>query len=864
VRDYVTKSGHFMAKSLFDRLTPLAEPLTHREREILTRLAGDLYNREIAEALTLAPNSIKWYTRQIYAKLGVSNRQEAIQRASELGLLDLKAPPVLRPRGLPTALTPFIGRQNELKLIGRMLADRSNRLITLTGPGGVGKTRLALQAAQTYQGNYLQGAWLVPLASLAETELLPQSVAAALDLHPDRARSVLNGLIDYLCTKRLLLVLDNCEHLVGPCAALASALLQNCPDLQILATSRESLGISGECLYTVPSLSFPLPGLAVPPSDLLKYEAVDLFTHRAQAALPAFELNEQNARAAVQICRQLDGIPLALELAAARLNVMDIEEIAGMLDDRLHLLRGGDRTAPARLQTMRASIDWSYLLLTEPEKSLFRHVSVFAGSWSLAAARAVCAGPSLPEADMLDLLASLANKSLVQVRRGRELRYRLLETVHQYAAAKASQAGEVAGLRDMHLAYFAAFAAQAAAGMQGANPIKWLKRLDDEMDNLRGMLEWALANNVEAGLQLLIQTDLFWYQRGHVREQFDWLTSFLARPETQACPRLRVQALEIQSATLLVYLGNPLKARACAEMSLDLARQIGARREQAASLYQLGYIAASQGDLAAGRKLYVESLALFEKLDDRIGQSRVLAQLAYMTSDDPAQARGFLEQGLALCREAGDQVNASRRLKGLATLACRQGEYATARRHIQEALSIQRQLELKHDLAESLDVLGRVAFRQGDPDLARASYQESIALNDELGRAGENIWSRADLAYLFLRQGQFAAARRGFVDSLARVQASENLGGVTYIIEGLASLALAEGCPERAARLFAWADSMRQKIGSRRSANEQADIDQDLTRLRLHLDEPALQAAQSAGPAMTLEAAIAYAISESG
>ena len=853
-----------MAKSLFDRLTPLAEPLTRREREILSRLAGNLYNREIAEALTLAPNSIKWYTRQIYAKLGVSSRQEAIQRAGELGLLDFTTPPVVHPPSLPVPLTPFIGRQNELQQIGRMLADPGSRLLTLTGAGGVGKTRLALQAAHAFQANYQQGAWLVLLASLSEPELVPQSVAAVFNLRPDRARCVLDGLVDYLCAKRLLLILDNCEHLVGACAALASHLLQSCPDLQILATSREALGLAGECNYVVPSLSLPepepRPGQSISPAQLLRYEAVDLFTRRAKAALPTFELNEQNSAAVMQICQQLGGIPLALELAAARLKVMDIEEIAGELDDHFRLLHGGDRTASPRLQTMRASIDWSYRLLSETEKILLRRVSVFAGGWSLAAAKAVCADAALPEDHLLDLLEGLVNKSLVLVQRGpgRELRYRLLETVRQYAAAKASRAGEVATLCDRHLAYYSLFAAQAAAGMEGANPVKWLRRLDNELDNLRLMLEWALANNIEAGLQLIIQIDLFWYQRGHVREQYDWIKSFLARPEMQACPLLCAQALEIQSATLMVYLGNPLEARACAEMSLALSRQIGNRREQAANLYQLGYIVTNQGDATAGRSLYEESLEIFKELDDRPGQARVLAQLSYMYSDDPDQAAIYAEQGLALSREAGDQVNVSRRMVGLATLAYRKGDYEAARVRIQEALSIQRELELKHDLAESLDVNGRVAFRLGDPGLARASYQESIALNEELGRSGENIWPYVDLAYLYLRQGQFEPARQGFVDSLARVQGSENMGGLTYIIEGLASLAVAEGQMERAARLFAWADAMRKKTGGHRPANEQADVEQDLALLRTHLGEPALQAAACAGQEMPLEQAIAF------
>jgi predicted ATPase/DNA-binding CsgD family transcriptional regulator len=864
VRDYAINTGHSMAKSQFDRINPMAEPLTRQELEVLRRLASDLYNREIADALQLAPNSIKWYTRQIYAKLGVSSRKEAIQRAGNIGLLNPEVPPGFRLKDLPVSLTPFIGRQDELRQIGWMLSDPANRLVTLTGAGGVGKTRLAVQAARVCKGNYIHSAWMVTLASLTEPELVPQSVAAIFNLHPERARTVLDGLIEYLYTKQLLLVLDNCEHLVAACAAMVSALLQACPGLQVLATSREALGIPGECTYLVPSLSLPEPGQILPPAKLLKYEAVDLFTRRAKAALPGFELNKQNAQAVLKICRELDGIPLALELAAARLKVMDMEEIAGELDDRLRLLRGGDRTAPARLQTMRASIDWSYQLLPESEKILLRRVSVFAGGWSMAAARAICADQALPEADILDLLDGLINKSLVLVQRNhhRALRYRLLETVVQYAAGKASQAGEVATLRDRHLAYYRTLASQAAAEIEGVNPLPWLKRMEDELDNLRHALEWALATNAEAGLQLLTQIDLFWYQRGHVREQYGWLESFLDSPESQGFLLLRVKALEIQSYTLTVYMGDSDRARACTEKGLDLAREIGDRRGEAAHLYQLGYLATGQGDVIAGRKLYEESLAMFRQLADGFGQARVLAQLGYISSNDPEKACQYAQEALVLSRKTGNQLSISRRLVALATLACRKGDYAAAEPYIQEGVSIQRKLELRHDLAESLDVFGRVAFRQGHPELARASYLEGIALNDVLGRSGENIWPYVDLAYLNLRLGQYDQAHLGFVDSLVRLHGLENMGGVSYIIDGLASLAVAEGKMERAARLFVWVDFNHRKNGSFRPTNEQADVDQDLALMRAHLHEGALTAAAAAGQAMTIAEAIAFAINE--
>ena len=333
------------------------------------------------------------------------------------------------------------------------------------------------------------------LASLSDPDLLPQTLAAAFNLYTERNRPSLNVLMDYLRNKNLLLVLDNCEHLVSACAALVNSLLQACPDLHILATSREALGIEAEQTYRVPSMSFPEPGEKIELEELIKYEAVDLFIRRAKVALPGFELNEHNAEIVAGLCRHLDGIPLALELAAARLRVMDLEQIASQLEHRYWLLRGGDRSAPPRLQTMRSSIDWSYQLLSDVEKVLLKRLAVFAGGWTLAAAEAVCADDALPETDIFDLLAGLVDKSLALVirRKGREIRYRLLEILRQYAQEKLSELGEAASLRDRHLDYFLELAGRAEVELVGAEQIAWFSRLELEHDNFRHALGWSLA-----------------------------------------------------------------------------------------------------------------------------------------------------------------------------------------------------------------------------------------------------------------------------------------------------------------------------------------------------------------------------------
>jgi predicted ATPase/DNA-binding CsgD family transcriptional regulator len=843
-----------------DHPAPLMEPLTHREREILALLASDLYNHEIAETLTLSPNSIKWYTRQIYAKLGVNSRRAAIQRARELGLLETKTSPVLRLHNLPAALTPFVGRQAELQQVRQLLADSVYRLLTLTGAGGVGKTRLALRAVDELQGNYPQGAWLVELASLSDPELVPQTVAAAFDLRPERDRPILNGLVDFLRNRNLLLLLDNCEHLISACASLANSLLLGCPDLHILATSREALGIEAERTYLVPSLPFPEPSEKVSTEDLTKFEAVDLFTRRARLALPDFELDEANAEAVIGICQHMDGIPLALELAAARLRAMDVELIASQLEDRFHLLSGGDRTAPPRLQTMHASIDWSYQLLTQAEKTLLRRLSVFAGGWSLAAAKAVCSDDVLPIADILDLLGGLVNKSLVQVlrRKDRELRYRLLETVRHYAQAKLLDAGELTPARDRHLAYYVSMAGQAAPGLEGANSVIWLRRLDDELDNLRLALEWALANNVEAGLRLITPIGRFWYLSGRTREHCDWITRLLERPKAQAHPLLHARALGIKASDLF-FLGDLNQAQACAEMSLALSREIGDQQGEAYSLYVLAGAAA---DVFTTLRLLEESLALYKRLGDRAGQARVLHELSFTHEDDVKRdhALALAKESLALYREAGDQIGIAIELGSLAGSLIQNGDYDTARKLLEEALPMQRQLGLKNEIPFCLMGLGRLAFWQGDWQQARACLEESIALYDETGEFRMAFWAQAYHADILLRQGELAQARLGFISSLSLSRNIEMIGTV-YVLEGLASLALAENQPERAAALFAWADEIRRTINNARPANEQADVDRDLAAIRLQLDEAAMQSAEAAGRAMTLEEACAFALS---
>jgi predicted ATPase/DNA-binding SARP family transcriptional activator len=419
--------------------------------------------------------------------------------------VDVQARPVRLPQlvntNLPLPLTSFVGREAQMTEVIQLL--QTSRLLTLTGPGGCGKTRLALEAATNLVDHYPDGVWWVELAALSEATLVPQAIAATLGVREPSGRPVLETLTDYLRAKQLLLLLDNCEHLVGACAHLAERWLSACPHLRILATSREALRIGGETTWLVPSLSLPEEQPAPTVEELMRSEAIQLFVERATTVLPTFRLTEASGPLVAQICRRLDGIPLAIELAAARVKVLTAEQMAARLSGVFHLLTAGRRTALLRHQTLRAAMDWSYDLLSEEERVLFRRLAVFAGGWTLEAAEAVCAGEGLAAGDVLEVLSHLVDKSLVAVRQDGQTRYRLLETIRHYAHEKLRQEGEIEAIQRQHASFFLDFAKMAEPKMKSAERGVWLDRLECEYDNLRGARlvegEWRGGNGAGVG-----------------------------------------------------------------------------------------------------------------------------------------------------------------------------------------------------------------------------------------------------------------------------------------------------------------------------------------------------------------------------
>jgi len=490
-----------------DSAQTLVEPLTRREGQMLVLLAEGYSRPEIAEKLTLGLTSGKFHIQHLYGKLGVNSKRQALSRAQELGLLAAPAraalaagAPELAPRhNLPMPVTRFFGREDEIAQARARLDE--NRLVTLTGSGGVGKTRLSVRVAENALREFTDGVWFVALAALGEPELVARQAAASLGLRDEPERSSLETLTHFLRQRQALLVLDNCEHVRAAAARLAGALLPACPFLKIMASSREPLGVDGEAIYRVPSLPFPSPGQAFSSKNVNDFASVRLFVDRARLILPNYRIAAHNAAAIAHICQRLDGIPLALELAAASVKLLTAAQVASRLDDVLGLLTGGSHTALPRHRTLQATIQWSYDLLSPPEQQLMERLSVFAGGCTLAAAEAVCAGEGLAAGQMLDLLTALVDKSLVLAERqpNQDTRYRLLEMVRQFAAEKLAAAGASAAVRTRQRDYYAEQAQHVIRTYRPDNPRTTTEQFEPELENLRLALEWCLSEPGAAG-----------------------------------------------------------------------------------------------------------------------------------------------------------------------------------------------------------------------------------------------------------------------------------------------------------------------------------------------------------------------------
>ncbi len=738
------------------------------------------------------------------------------------------------PNNLPVAVTSFVGREKEIAEAKRLLAG--THLLTLTGSGGTGKTRLSLQTAAQVRPDFRDGVWLIELAPLTDPDQVLSTIAAVLNVREQPGRPsprpeanggpLLAALTDYLRVKRLLLILDNCEHLVAACAAAADQLLRACPHLKILASSREGLGIAGETTYHVPSLSLLGPQAVPTVEAVSQCEAARLLIERARAAWPGFTLTETNAPAVAQICRRLDGIPLALELAAARLKVLSVEQLAARLDDRFRLLTGGSRTALPRQQTLRALIDWSYDLLSEPERAALQQFSIFAGGWTLAAAEAVVV---LAQDDVLEILGQLVNKSLVaaETEAGGETRYHLLETVRQYAREKLLEAGGGAAVRDRHLEYFVRWAEALEAPLRGPDMLTCLDQLDADHDNVRAALEWGLANDPLAALRLAAMLSIFWGRRTSATEGRAWLRAALTQAAGQ--PQLEVDgryqlawAKALQGEAALAFsLGHNQAARAAIEACIAAARQINAERVLAMALGTGATICGFLGDLATARAWIDESLALCRRNGYlfELGMNTGMPMFVAIMTQAPVPP-GLPEEAIRAARASGNPWAIGMTLQNVARTRAVQGAWAEAWHGLDEAAHWFHQLRDRLFETGCRSEQGHVLRWQGRLAEAEAVYRVTLGLWRDLGQHG----------------------------------------AVAHELECLAFLAGAQGAGARAARLLGAAEALREAGGYAMTPIERREYEPAVAQLRTQLDAADFAAAWAAGRALALDEAVAYAL----
>lgn len=725
------------------------------------------------------------------------------------------------PNNLPAPLTSFVGREREIAEVCRLL--RGTRLLTLTGAGGCGKSRLALEATSRVLEDFPDGVWVVELAALSEASFVPRTVAAVLSVPEQTGRVLPDTLTDALRLKSLLLVLDNAEHLLAGCAGLTDILLRGCGRLRIITTSREALGVAGEAIWRVPPLSAPDPAHLPPRDRVMEFEAVRLFSERAAAVRSDFQVTDDNASAVAQVCHRLDGIPLAIELAAARVRALSVDQIAGRLRDRFELLTAGNRTALPHHRTLRAAMDWSYDLLTEREQRLLARLSVFTGGWPLEAAEAVCAGDGIDAPEILNLLASLVDKSLVLAEiQGREARYRLLETMRQYARTRLEEVDDARALRRRHRDWYLGLAERAAPQMWCAVQTTWLRRLEPEHDNFRAALDWCETDEegVDAGLRLSAALLWYWFIHGDIKEGREYLEAALTRGPA-APAHLRARAL--CGAAILAWRHDeydhafPLLAE-----SVALFRALGDVREIAFALHFMAHLAEARGQFSEAVDQFEESLAYYRRTNDVWGIGKSLSCLgsALLHQGEYARAESLIEEGLPLLRRAGDQTHSASALARLACLAQRRGDVGRAKARLDEGLRMVRGMEPTHYTFGALITLGLVAVRSGD------------------WVSGSSL----------LREGLAAAWR---------VEDREN---TARSLEGLAEAATVARRPATAARLTGAAEAIREAIGHPLSPGQRPGYEDRIAALRDVLDETGLAEARATGAAMTPHEAVEYAL----
>ena len=740
--------------------------------------------------------------------------------------LESKFPPLktldVHPNNLPLQLTSFIGRERELIELKKKVEE--SRLVTLIGPGGTGKSRLALQVAADLTDRFSQGVWFVDLGALTEPNLVPQIVATVLSVREEAQRSLLNTMVDSIGDKEILMLLDNCEHLVQSCAHLADTLLRECHFLRILATSREPLRIGGEITNLIYPLKTPdpenLPGI----ESLSQYDAVRLFIERSEAVSPEFSIDNTNAPVVAQICYRLDGIPLAIELAAARISALSADIILDRLDDRFRLLSKGDRAVVPRHQTLEAVIDWSYDLLLDEEKSLFRRLGVFAGGWTLYAAESMCCVDGVDRWEVLELMTSLVDKSLVQVDKTLDVtRYRMLETVRQYALQKIRSANEIEEIRERYIAYYLNLAEEGEKRSYWGGDTTLPKQLAQDLDNFRNALTWCfddVANYGEMGLRLAGALWIVWWTFGYLNEGRDWLERATKDNKLSGAPRAK-------------------------------------------ALTNLGCIAWQQGDYQIADSYTAESIMIYRSqvAEDIPGLANAIHIRGHVLFDkkDYSQARIYFEESLEKFRLLEDQDNICLLVSDVGMVDYHEGDYQSAKMRFEECLMISRGRDDLTNIAVNLLRIGDIARLERDYENASELYEESLAILKEMELNIDLAGNLQKLGFIARFKGDFQRAASLFAESLLMQKSMGNKQGIIECLVGIGGLATVGHQPASGVRLFAAAEASLISIGAPLGPADVAELKRDLLIAQEKLSEDKFSNAWSIGKRYSMEQAIEYA-----
>ena len=763
-----------------------------------------------------------------------------------------------RPNNLPVQLTSFIGREEEIKKVKELL--KNIHLLTLTGPGGVGKTRLSLQVGADVIDDFANGVWFVELAPIIDPVLLPQEILRELGIKEEPKKTLEETLTGYLKDKEILIILDTCEHIIEACAMLTEKLLTKCPKLKIIATSREALKCTGEQIHSILSLKTPNLKEEISTEQLTQYESVRLFIERALTVNQKFRVTNENAPSLAGICSQLDGIPLAIELAAARVKVLTVEKIYERLNSRFSLLTGGRRTALPRQQTLKALIDWSYDLLSEQEKILWSRLSVFNDGWTLESAEEICSDDKVNKEEILDLLSLLVEKSIIIFDEEKE-RYRILESICQYGEEKLKEANEINKILSKHLYYFMELSESAEPKLKGPEVKEWLEKLETEHGNLQSAIEWSLKNgDSEEGSRLAGAMGWFWDMKGLYFVGRRLLESILIKMQgISNSSRAKV----LNSVGVLAnYQGDYINSGNYHEESLRFSRKLGDIFGIASSLNSLGSNAYDQGDYEQAQKFYEESLFIAREIGDERGIASSLNGLGKVSHSqgDYQQAQKYHEESLRFNRKLEDKRSIAISLNNLGVLAYNQGEHQQAQKFYEESLFLARELGDKSGIATSLNNLGVGAYNQGDYQQAQKYHDESLLLRREIGDKSGIASTLINLGSIVYDHGDYKQAQKFYEESLFLAREIGDNLSIAYCIEGFAGIASIQKRSSQVILLLGATETAFQSLGFVREKDDLIQHERIIKILHEQLSEEEYSKYWEEGKKLTLEQAVELAL----